>query len=89
MAFADAIKNPPVKKYRTKLTVLLDSLPGEEADSLDMLLQNPDRYGHTYVSRAIELERVNHPDIDPELFRISDKTVARWREDAFRQVNGL
>lgn len=89
MSFVEAVKKTQVKKYRTKLTVLLDSLPGEEADALDLMLQNEDRYGHTYVSRAIELEKANHPDIDPELFAISDKTVARWREAAFLQVNGL
>lgn len=89
MAFADAITNPPVKKYRTVLTKLLDALPGEEADALDLMLQNEDRYGHTFVSNAIKAEGPNHPDLDQNLFTISDKTVARWREAAFRQVNGL
>lgn len=83
MAFQDSIDNPPVKRYRTKLTTLLDSLPGEEADALDAMLAS-ERYTHTYVSRAIRSEQASHPDIDPNLFIVSDKTVARWREDVAR-----
>lgn len=87
MSFAVALKNRPVQKYSTKMTRLLAALPGEESDALDLLLQDGSRT-HIYISKIIKAEEENHPDIDPNLFRISDKSVAKYRNDAFN-VNGL
>lgn len=88
MSFGEALKNKPVQKYNTKMTRLLDALPGEEADALDLLLQDGTR-GHTYISKVIADEAVNYPEIDQRLFSISDKSIAKYRDDAARLVTGL
>lgn len=88
MSFTEALENKPVQKYNTKMTRLLDALPADEADALDLLLADGTR-GHTYISRIIKTEGDSHPDIDQNLFSISDKAVSKYREDAFRLVSGL
>lgn len=88
MSFSEALENKPVQKYDTKLTRLLRDLPGPEADALELLLQDGSRK-HVHISRIIREEEANHPDLDPNLFRISDKSVARYREDAYSLVTGL
>lgn len=88
MAFEEALTRPRVQKYNTKMTKLLAALPGEEVDFLEQMLGNFD-YGHEYIRCAIRDEQPNHPDLDPELFNVSAKTVAKYRDDFYRLVNGL
>lgn len=93
MAFADALTKPRVQKYNTKMTRLLDALPGEEVDALEQMLGDKS-FGHEYIRCAIRDEKTNHPDIEEELFSISAKVIAKYRDDFFRleasqSVNGL
>ena len=93
MSFTEALTKPRVQKYRTKMVKLLEALPGEEVDALEQMLGD-ESFGHTYIQRAIKGEAENHPDIDQDLFSVSDKVIAKYRDDFFdvrnsQPVSGL
>lgn len=89
MSFIEASENPPKRRTEGKLEKLLKALPADEADALEAVLKDAVRWTAVAVSRVIADERGTHPDVPEDLFKVSDKTVFRWREAEQRLVNGL
>lgn len=83
MSFKEALTKPRVQKYNTKMTRLLDALPGEEVDALEQMLGDKS-FTHEYIRCAIRDEADNHPDIFQGLFSISAKVISKYRDDFFR-----
>lgn len=80
MSFSDAVDSIDIRVTNSKLERLLTALDAKEADALRELLKRADLSAGKVV-RIIREEGANQSKVPQDYFKVSDKTIYRWRDD--------